>query len=297
MTRRVVALCALALVLAVFASATPATAQVAPPVEWKAWSHGQAQTFGDITVRADDRRSIDGYFYLRILKGGQEVMALSSVAYLIHEPTLGQDISGSGKPHFAALEWSGNDNCCYQLHVVELGPAPRVVGDIDIQYIEEGAFPVIADRDGKPGMEIEIADIWAFYADLLAGSPVPRVVLRLADGVYAADGELMKRPPPADAALTARADRSHDAYEEAQVGQVWAEFIASPVIELIYQGNITAACRFHERAHPDDDYKEASLLKLLEDINVKTRRAEWKLWPALARANGIAESGTLDCPR
>ena len=266
-------------------------------MEWKAWANGQEKTFGDITVKADDRRAGEGYFYIGILRGAQEVMALSSAAFLIHEPTLGQDIGGSGKPHLAALEWSGNDNCCYQLHIIELGAAPRVIGDIDIKYIEEGGFPTFADRDGKPGLEIELTDMWAFYADLLAGSPVPRVVLRLEGGAWVADGALMKKPPPADAALIARADQSHDTYEEAQVGQVWSEFIASPMIELIYQGNIAAACRFHERAHPEDDYKEASLLKLLEDINVRTRREEWKLWPALARANGIAESGTLDCLR
>lgn len=297
MTRRVMALCVFALFLAVFAPARPAAAQVRAPVEWKAWTNGQERKFGDITVKADDRRTGEGYFYIRILKGAQEVMTLSSAAFLIHEPTLGQDIGGSGEPHLAALEWSGNDNCCYQLHIIELGAEPRVVGDIDIKYIEEGGFPTFADRDGKPGLEIEVTDMWAFYADLLAGSPVPRVVLRLVDGAYVADGTLMKKPPPADAALIARADQSHDTYEEAQVGQVWSEFIASPVIELIYQGNLAAACRFHERAHPDDDYKEASLIKLLEDINVKTRREEWKLWPALARANGIPEGGTLDCPR
>ena len=297
MTRSLLALCALTLVLVAVARLQPAAAQAPPPVEWKAWTNGQAQTFGDITVKADDRRAADGYFYLRVLKGAQEVMALSSTAYLIHEPTLGKDISGSGKPHMAALEWSGNGNCCYQLHVIELGTEPRVIADVDIQYIEEGSFPLFADRDGKPGLEIEVSDIWAFYADLLAGSPAPRVVLRLVDGAYVADGDLMKKPAPADAALIARADVSHDTYEEAQVGQVWSEFLASPVIELIFQGNLAAACRFHERAHPEDDYKEASLIKLLEDANLKTRRAEWKLWPALARANGIPEDGTLDCPR
>lgn len=297
MTCRLLALCAVTLVLVAIARLLPAAAQTLPPVEWKAWVNGQAQTFGDITVKADDRREADGYFYIRILKGAQEVLTLSSNAYLIHEPTLGQDISGSGKPHLAALEWSGNGNCCYQLHIIELAAAPRVVADVDIQYIEEGSFPLFADRDGKPGLEIELGDMWPFYADLLAGSPVPRVVLRLENGAYVADGDLMKTPPPAEPDLLRRADESHDTYEEAQVGQVWSEVIASPFIALVYQGNLAAACRFHERAHPEDDYKEASLIKLLEDVNLRTRRAEWKLWSALARANGIPEDGTLDCPR
>ena len=132
MTRRVMALYALALVLAVFAVTLSAAAQAPAPVEWRTWVNGQERKFGDITVKAEDRRAADGYFYIRILKGAQEVMALSSNAYLIHEPTLGKDISGSGKPHLAALEWSGNGKCCYQLHVIELGAAPRVVGDVDI---------------------------------------------------------------------------------------------------------------------------------------------------------------------
>lgn len=280
------------------AALLPALAQAPAPVEWKLWADKQELRVGDYVVTGEDRRSVDGYFYLRVTKGGAEALTLTSSRYLFHEPTLGQDITGRGKPAMAVLEWSGNDNCCYQMQVVEFADPPRAIGaGIDIQYIEEGSFPQIADRDGKPGLEVEVTDMWAFYADLLAGSPVPRVVLRLEDEDWIADGELMRKPPPSDAALMRLADESHDTYREAQVGQVWSELIASPVIALIYQGNIAAACRFHERAHPEDDYKEASLLKLLEDANLRRRRSEWKLWPALARANRIAETGALDCPR
>lgn len=286
-----------ALLLVLLLLAIPARAQAPAPVEWKVWADKQELRVGDTTVRGEDRREADGYFYLRVMKGGAEVLTLTSSRYLFHEPTLGQDIAGSGRPAMAIMEWSGNDSCCYLLQVVEMGAKPEVVAGIDIQYVEEGSFPRIADRDGKPGMEIELADMWAFYADLLAGSPVPRVVLRREGDTYVADGELMRKPPPSDAELMRLADESHDTYEEAQVGQVWSEFIASPFLALVYQGNITAACRFHERAHPDDDYKEASLLKLLEDVNLRTRRADWKLWPALARANRIAETAMLDCPR
>ena len=166
---------------------------------------------------------------------------------------MGRDITGDGQPDLVIAQWSGGANCCLTLHLFEIGPRFRKIGDIDAAFGDQG--PHFVHLETGPGLQIQIYD-WTFanwHADF-ADSPAPKVILRYKDGAYRIAPDLMRTASIDSKALGGKLAQVKSDAKDLRGGS-WPEAAIPPslwaaMLDLIYQGHQDAAWQFMNQAWP-----------------------------------------------
>lgn len=214
-------------------------------------------------------------------------------------PPPGTDVAGSGKPQLVLLGWSGAGDCCFTLHVIELGASPRVLARV----VTQDGIPRLIQRDADPDFEIIVEDPTYAGWDLLPDTALPRVVLKYDPqaGRYRFAAAQMRRPPPPVGRLEAEARLLHEAAaddaaangaDDDTVEHVPGRLVRT-MLQLIYAGNYPMARRFLDEAW-SDGYgvtREAFLRDLME-----CRLPRSPYWIDIATLNGLTpQAPRADC--
>lgn len=217
-------------------------------------------------------------------------------------PPPGTDVAGTGRPQVVLLGWSGDGECCYTLHVIELGALPRILARV----ATHDGVPRLVQRDADPDFEIIVEDptyaSWAAASDMTAQ---PRVVLKFdpqAERFRFAAAQ-MRRPPPPAARLEAEARLLLEGMRQDQSGPgsaLAAEQYANlpprlvrTMLKLIYTGNYPMARLFLDEAWSDDyGVRRDAFLKDLMECQLP--RSPY--WVDIATMNGLTpQAPRADC--
>ncbi|MFC3675815.1 hypothetical protein [Ferrovibrio xuzhouensis] len=197
-------------------------------------------------------------------------------------PPPGTDVAGTGQPQVVLLGWSGEGSCCFTLHIIELGPEPRILA----QVAARDGVPRLVQHDADPDFEIVVED--ATYAGWSMVSPpaLPRVVLKYDPqaGHYRFAAAEMRRPPPPISRLEAEAKLLQEGAAKAPDDGRVPPHLLRTMLRLIYAGNYPLARRFLDDAW-NDRYgvkREAFLKDLME-----CRLPRSPYWVDIATMNGL----------
>lgn len=156
-----------------------------------------------------------------------------------------KDITGNNIPELILLDYSGGSHCCSHNYIVELSDPPSVLLDLETG----NRFITFKDLNHDKIMEIETyEDVFTYWYTSYAGSPMPRVVLSIQDGVYKADPIFMRKLAPTDKAIQKNANAIKSWSSAAGPDVAWKY-----AIDLIYSGNIKSAIKYVDLAWRDDE--------------------------------------------
>jgi hypothetical protein len=170
-----------------------------------------------------------------ITRRGRRVFARRSADFRVERA--GQDITGDGQPDAVIIEFTGGLHCCTRATILGLGREFRDYGTID-GADGEVVFEDV-DRDGIP--EVRVGDFrFAYWRDVpFSETPVPDVVMRFRGDHYEVACDLMRAPPPDDAALR---EHARELTRGWQSGDPPAE-LWGLAVDLVYGGNADSAWR------------------------------------------------------
>jgi hypothetical protein len=196
-------------------------------------------------------------------------------------PPPGTDVAGTGEPQVVLLGWSGEGNCCFTLHVVELGPEPRVLARVAAGT----GVPRLVQNDADPDFEIIVEDATYTGWRVVSEPALPRVVLKYDPqaGHYRFAAAEMHKPPPPITRLEAEARLVQEGAGK-HAGDRVPPHLVRTMLRLIYAGNYPLARRFLDDAW-SDDYgmaREAFLKDLME-----CRLPRSPYWVDIATMNGL----------
>lgn len=157
---------------------------------------------------------------------------------------VGVDLTGDRLPEVVVQIYSGGLHCCTRASILTLGPMLVPVGAIDGGH---GEIELV-DVDGDDVPEIRVAD-WrfAYWRDYpFVETPAPELLYRHREGRYEVACDLMRREPPDEGELLARAREFTDGWNR---GDPPVDFWAYAV-DLVYQGHADLAFRWLEGAWP-----------------------------------------------
>lgn len=251
----------------------------------------EEQSFQGYVVRTygGEPGSIDQASF-EILHGGTRVYAGDGYSFRIGSlyedekshslVRIGSDITGDGRPDLVVSEYTGGANCCYQVHVFEIGDQFRYIQTIDAKHSDLADFENV---DGDPALEFPMTDwTFAYWRNGLFDSPSPLVVLKYNGSKYAMAPNLMRKPPlsqdelvqvateiaaPLDAELAAQSDLGSR--------------LAHRMLDLIYSGNMGQAWELVDRAWPKGDGGKSEFLR-----DFQSRLALSPFWDDLLAMNG-----------
>ena len=138
---------------------------------------------------------------------------------------------------------------------------------------------------------IERENAFAYWRAAFARSPAPDVVMRFRGGMYRADAELMRAPPPAAHELErlANAVRTSPVWDTGLEPELWRV-----MLNLIYTGNASVAREFFEAAWPKGRAGKEEFAH--EFWECQLRHSQY--WPTIKEMNGLAgDQPAEDCPR
>ena len=244
--------------------------------------------FGDYTFRILD---LEGFVdILTVYRVNEVVYTLENMSVRIKPVPLGTDFTGDGQPNAVLTTWSGGAHCCYELVILEIGEEFR---EVDRIYGRDSVFEV-KDLDGKPGLEVLLADSnFAYWKAGFGSSPSSEVILRYEEGGYRLAPDLMRLPPMPGGELAHRA-------REVRHSELWDKFPKYPLpsdlwgvmLDMIYTGNMEQARPFLDSAWQTgrpgkEDFLTAFYCRLQKS----------SYWPELAAMNGLPSPVLVnDCP-
>jgi len=185
-------------------------------------------------------------------------------------------ITPSGYPSMIIYHWSGGAHCCYDFHILELGPEFRVLDVIEALDSVIG----FEDLDGDAIPEISLSDFSMAYAfTAFVGTPTPEVILRYQDGEgYRVAADLMQaKPLPTAQELQEKADLVwNECIEEQDDGTVvlkspgdwgYGTTLWETMLDLVYAGQEDLALELFDMAWPEfAEGKEEALEKFRETV-------------------------------
>jgi hypothetical protein len=246
---------------------------------------------GDYTLRFLEDPEIGFIDTLQVLKGDALVYEGLFEAFLsmVEEPPgselgvlpLGLDVdaTGDGKPDFVLQSYSGGAHCCYYTLVLEREPELAVLAEFD----GANTPAILENLDADPALEVRLLDwTFAYWKTSYAESPAPEVILDLQDGAYLGSTELMRRPPPAKAALDAeiKAMRAGVLAQRKPTPQLWGR-----MLEYIYSGNAETAFKLLDGAWPEGLSGKASFV-----LQFGAQLSFSPYWDTIAEMNGWASN-------
>jgi hypothetical protein len=191
---------------------------------------------------------------------------------------VGRDLSGDGVPDLVVSEFTGGAHCCTHALLLSLGEELSMLGAVDAGHGEVDFDDV--DGDGKT--EARVGD-WrfAYWRDVpFSETPVPEVLLRLSTRGFEPACDLMRMPPPTEAALARRAREMARGWTSGDPPvELWGH-----AVDLVYAGNAAAAWRLLELAWPADHPGKD---EFVADLRARLRGSPcWSGSPELERAAG-----------
>lgn len=197
-------------------------------------------------------------------------------------PPPGTDVAGTGQPQVVLLGWSGEGNCCFTLHIIELGAEPRILARVASR---EGV-PHLVQNDADPDFEIVVEDgTYAGWSMVPSSLALPRVVLKYDPqaGHYRFAAAEMHQPPPPISRLEAEARLVQEGAAK-QAGEQVPPHLVRTMLRLIYTGNYPLARRFLDDAWSDSyGIKRETFLKDL----MECRLPRSPYWVDVATMNGL----------
>ena len=202
--------------------------------------------------------------------GAPPVTLVEDFRLSVREPVT-ESITGTATPHLAVTGWSGGAHCCFTLHIIELGPQPRLVQSIDAGH---SGVDLFSQMDGDPALEIALPD-WSYasWPHDFATSPVPRVIMRWDGRQYAPSAKLMR----AGTMLYQMQDRRQPETDEETMGAIFQD-----TLDMIYAGRMKAARTLLKQLlppTPDNRKLEQAF------FNCKLPASPW--WPFIAGLNSL----------
>ncbi len=151
-------------------------------------------------------------------------------------PKAGANLLGDGRPVVVLKTKSEKDSCSNIYSIFSVSDDMSLIAEI--KGLEDGIEFRDIDHDNVPeiiGRDCTFLDWWA----ALGESPAPKIILRYVQGSgYVLAGDLMRRDPPPEAQLSAKAA----ACGKGPISKVWGY-----MLDLIYSGNGDAALKFYDK--------------------------------------------------
>ncbi|HKY95156.1 MAG TPA: hypothetical protein VJL84_07605 [Kiloniellales bacterium] len=242
---------------------------------------------GDYTLRFLEDPEVGFIDTLQVLKGEQLIYEGLFEAFLamIEEPPgseygvlpLGLDVdaTGDGRPDFVLQSYSGGAHCCYYTLVLEREPELAVLAEFD----GANSPASLKNADDDLALEVHLRDwTFAYWKTSFDQSPAPEVILDLQDGAYVGSPELMRRPPPAQAALDLEIEAMRATLQQAKepTPALWGR-----MLDYTYSGNAETAFALLDRAWPEGLSGKASFV-----LQFGAQLSFSPYWDTIAEMNG-----------
>ena len=209
---------------------------------------------------------------LTVRREGAADLSLTAQKLTPRDP-VGENITGGATPMMVVTGWSGGAQCCYTVHIIDLGAQPRLVQSIDVGHSDAALFNQF---DDDPALEVGLPD-WSFvnwpFGDF-ATSPVPRVIMDWDGQQYVPSSKLMR----AGIMLYQLQERRQPHSEQEIIGAVFQD-----TLDMIYAGRMKAARTLLKQLLPPTP-ENKRLEK--EFFDCKLPSSPW--WPFVAGLNSMA---------
>lgn len=175
--------------------------------------------------------------------------------------------------HLALTHYSGGAHCCFSTKIYTFEQKkPCIITTLDTlhspaRFIYINQKPYIQFNDWT----------FAYWNASFANSPAPKVLFEFKDGQYKIALEAMKKKPPTEQEISARAafiaskhdeDYQPNNLEFTEFNAEYFKELISNMLELIYQGNHTSALSLFEQSrNVPKKMKEAFLMQFYEQLH------------------------------
>ena len=216
------------------------------------------KSYKDYTVTASKKHSDDTETRLTISKNGERLLQLigKKSSFEIVESgygfdaSMGEDITGDGKPNLVVKEWTGGKSCCALFHIFEIGEEFR-----HIQTFDNGGGDVFPFTNDSEGTALEFIKYeWSSYT---GSSPMPdlfgaEVFYKYNGTSYEVAHDLMRYSPPIEQDVKKWASKLRATYSlKKPESRFYIELeISKRLTYLIYSGNIRDIRRVMDLAWP-----------------------------------------------
>lgn len=215
-------------------------------------------------------KQADGSERATIRRNGAEPVVIASRAMRVREPA-GLNVTGGDTPQLVLTTWSGEEGCCYRVHLVELGENPHLIQSFDLGRSD---IDIFNQFDDDPALEIGLPD-WSFagWPHGFAFTPVPRVILHWDGQQYVPSAKLMR----AGIMLYQMQERRQPNSAEETAGAIFKD-----TLDMIYAGRMKAARTLLRQLLPRT--KENQVLERAF-FDCKLPASPW--WPFVASLNNL----------
>lgn len=212
----------------------------------------------------------DGSDRATIRRDGAAAVTIDARALRVREPA-GGNVTGGTTPQLVLTAWSGEEQCCYTVHLVELGETPRLIQSLELGRSD---IDVFNQFDDDPALEVGLPD-WSFagWPSGMAFTPVPRVILHWDGERYEPSSKLMR----AGTMLYQMQDRRQPNSEEETVAAIFKD-----TLDMVYAGRMKAARTLLKQLLPQS--KENKELERAF-FDCKLPASPW--WPFIAGLNHL----------
>ncbi len=171
-------------------------------------------------------------------------------------------ITPDESPKLVISEWSGGAQCCFVLHIFELGTDFRKIASID-----GGNFqPFFEDLDGDGVLELRIDDDFLAYRfSSFADTASADVVLEYIDGQYHVASKFMQTPAPDQDLLVDKARSYWEGFKERRAGEDAPRVLILLMNKLAFTGHKQMALDIADLSWPANFPGKFEFLKSYEE--------------------------------
>ncbi len=225
----------------------------------------------EVVTLSQDIESVEPAF---VLEGGTLLTAHEhELIYGDSSLPFGVDVVGDSSVEIVIREWSGGAHCCFQDHIISLGPQVRLIQSIDLGHSDTSEW----ERDQNGQWIVHAADwTFAYWEASFAGSAVARLVLAAQDGNFVPSQEHMKTEPVDVQSLDTLAREIRESMVEEPTR--WKVRLGGAMLDLMYSGQREAAAMLMDWVLPADDSRRYSFET---DFYGELSRSPW--WPAVSQ--------------
>ncbi|MGE5515906.1 MAG: hypothetical protein ACM31D_08780 [Bacteroidota bacterium] len=217
---------------------------------------------------------------LTVRRGDAEPLSLEAWRLSVRDPA-GANLTGGTTPQLVVNGWSGGTQCCYTVHLLDIGEHPHVIQSFDTGHSGSDPFTKFDDDEA---LEITLPD-WSFanWPGSLANSPVPHVILHWDGRQYVPSPKLMR----AGTMLYQMQERRQPRSEEETISAIFQD-----TLDMIYAGRWKAARTLLKQLLPPTPDN-----KRLEQEFFDCKLPSSPFWPFVAGLNNVpAKPVAAGCP-
>lgn len=240
----------------------------------------EARTWDFAGTRVHIEATADGGERLNVERDGEAPLTVTAHRLGVRDPA-GQNVTGGATPQLVVTGWSGGAHCCFTVHLLDVGPRPRLIQSIDAGHTDIDLFNQF---DDDPALEVGLPD-WSFtnWPSDFANTPVPRIILHWDGQQYVPSSKLMR----AGTMLYQMQPRRQPQSDAETVAAIFQD-----TLDMVYAGRMKAARTLVKQLLPPTPENKALERELFD---CRLPASPW--WPFIAGLNNLpAKPPAANCP-